>query len=255
MEKYDQLTSLLKKDNFLSLYLSKIGMSYGIENVRIAEILEPNPNEGQVIQLNEEQSYKLGPRRIKSNFELRGRDINESLDLLEKRCAGEKEVKNTVSYSYTWDPKEGNIHGYPKPSNGLDSWLFAGCNFEIKKEGQVLVAKMYTNHFNIEDIIIFSEEIENVDEAIHRYDNQPQGFLIAEDIQRGRIIKDRLLRSTGWNSINISKDNNILNPKFIEEYNQLINHLSQQSLNLSEEAKEFLFTSMLLKGFYKKERK
>jgi hypothetical protein len=250
-DKYDSITEVLKNDKNLSMELITFPMSAGVKNIRVAMIFEPNPDKGKTAGYGD-QEYILGSTRVKNPFEVYARDAIESLDLLALKCAGEKDVKNTVSYRPEYiGPSKNVIHGYNVPKAGLDSRLFTDFRLIIQKQENDLVATMKNDNFYGSGMIISSKPVENVDEAITLYEDNPQDVSILNLINKGSVVNTKLQKYVGFNNFGKPSpeiSNAVTTQEFLRKYDNALTKLVP--LNITDSAEGALFIGMLLREFY-----
>jgi hypothetical protein len=255
MENYKSISKMIYENSSLSLRLNFTDMSSGIKNFRTAAIFEPDPYEGEVANPESglDQQYLHGPIRKKPGFYFRGKEINESLNLLERTCSGEKDLKETIQESSGYLKREA-IHGYENPQGELDNWIFNNFKLEIQKQNDSLISTMSVFHFGaLKDFILTTKHVQNVDEAISLYKNNLLESEILCDLQKGFLLQDRILKHTHWKSPDynlLEKSGDIFNKEFTERYLYSLEKLKPFDITL--ETKNALLISMILKNFYKK---
>lgn len=248
-EKYGAITNLLKREPELSLKIFFQDMNYGIKNIRVVEIQEPNPNKGEIAGEGDQQ-YIQESRRAKRGFSFSTKYVNQGLELLEKACKGIKGLESTVSSHSIGN--ENPIHGKNKPQGGLDNWIFEDCLFKIQKQGDVLVPRISVYNFGMDcPLPISVREANSVYDSVELFENNPVDASIIRNIRQGSLIQYRTKRDNKWlppRTLMAEYGTDVLNPRFLEEYQKAVKQL--KPFDVPKEVKDALFVSMLLKKFY-----
>ncbi|MGV8162216.1 MAG: hypothetical protein ACP5N2_02665 [Candidatus Nanoarchaeia archaeon] len=258
-ENYNALTQMLKQDPQLSLRIVHHAISSGLENARYSSIFEPNPHEGKVANPESglDQQVLHGERWTKRGYKFAARDTIESLALLERACSGDKSVRNTVKESTRFNLNDG-ISGYSDDTGGIDTWIFNGFYFTITNEPSGLNAKMISYSFETDDTIIHSQKVENVDQGVDFYNNNPVSNDTIRDLKNGLLLENRIRKHSKLQNpehtlfettakVFETTTAGVLNQRFQKYYDSL---KELRPFDINNECKNAVFMSILLKALY-----
>jgi hypothetical protein len=236
--KYKAITALLKEDNNLSLELDYTPLVVGIKNTRYVSIIEPF-------------SGNHVSRIKKVGFYFRARDTLEGLDLLERACVGEKDVAHTVSFdANTYNNTVTPVHGYSDFKSGIDIWIFSGFNIVMQNQRDGLISKIQSNYNEINNIS--SMKFNNVDDAVEFYEKETFTSAPMKDLRKGVLLHKLISNRLNWeaykDTLLSDSGHNVVTPYLTEQYKSMLSALAP--FELTKEAKDGLFVSMLLSNCY-----
>jgi hypothetical protein len=250
-QQYSAITQMLKKDNKLYLQLHHYNMSGGLKNARYVAIFEPNPNQWNVIDEGSDQAHYEGPIREKHGFEFAAKDSLEGLTLLERACAGERGVKSSVLQELSYS-NQTRVPGHSQGQDNFDVWIFEGYKFHVQNTPLGLIASMRCYFFETNNVVISLNEVNNIDEGIEFYKNNPVSAETLHNLRRGIILDQKLSKEFDFKKhktdIFVEQGNQTISPEFDNKYYKALNELTPFDLN--NRLKDSLFISMLLSNFY-----
>lgn len=252
---FDAINDLIHSNRRLSLTIWLSSLHYGVLNAREAFIEEPDPYEGRVAnpEAGLDTQYCHGSRRPNPDLNIRARNTDESLELLDKKCQGEN-VEDTVSYSQSRAERQKTptVHGDELAHPGIDSWIKNDFSFQIQYKKDGLFASLNSSVFEISGLPIANQKVSSVEEGIKVYQENVVSSEIVRYMQWGLQI-NKLLQDTGrlaWmkpdEGLDIQKGN--FQPSFIEKYDCALQQLKK--LPLTENAVSALLPAIILGQFY-----
>jgi hypothetical protein len=258
MRDYSAITRVLLEDPSSELHLIYHNMDSGVKHIRRGIVEEPHPHAGK-------RAYDMcsgftttvsatRPKVVhKSSLKFDAQNTLEVLDLLDRAADGEKRVQNTVKSGRHLGEKEGYVHGHEDPQGGIDNWVRGDFRVAVKRsEGKELVARLSTCNFHSRNILVATSKGMTVGQAIAPFEDYPQETQTIEHIRRG----DELQAGIGRAEVNRPKYNLDERAKaifganhcFINNYGKVLARLAP--LNITQQAKNALFVSMLIQDLY-----
>ncbi|MBW2998787.1 hypothetical protein KY321_04565 [Candidatus Woesearchaeota archaeon] len=250
MENYSNITELLKSDSSLSLFFRSAFFRCGVRKVRSVSIMEPNPHKGKVANPGSglDQQYCHGPRWDKRGYDFDARCAIEGLDLLEKKCSGDEDVKSIVSYDSRGDE---TVHGSLIPIEGLDSWLFHNFCFEVRPKEDGLYAVMKNNAFHSKREIIYDKKVDSVLDAVSLFEDNVVSDSTLYDLKTGLTMDYRTqkcMRFVPKEKAFLDVARNMLSESFVSRYEGSLEEL--KPFEFTKEVKDSLLIGMFLNEFY-----
>lgn len=238
---------MIRSNPNYSFKLSRLDWQYGVHRIRKASIIEPNPDAGK-IGGSGDQEYIIGKLHSKPNYSFRAKTSKQALDLLERTCFGEKDLGDTVQES--WGGKQ-KIHGFSKPQGGIDNWIYAGFNLEVKQEEGVLVSKLGAYEFETGNVLISKSAVKTVGDIIWLYEANPISFGVLKSLKRGIFLENRMrkhLRCESPEEYFYEKTGGLLASNFMEDYFSDLKSL--EPFDISKKAKDALLFGMMIDKLY-----